>query len=215
MSTAIALFVKTPGLSPIKTRLAASISESSAIELYKLCVEAVKETVTASSITAYWAVAEESAVHSSYWKDFTTLHTGEGELGKRQSHIYNTLIEKFDRVLLIGADTPQLTVELLNETTQKLREYDFVIGPALDGGYYLFGGSKPIAESIWTAVTYSEANTRKNLENKLSGTIFHLPTLCDIDTVESFSRVIKEMPRKPTDSQHAVIKWIEDTYATL
>ena len=43
--TAIALFVKTPGLSPVKTRLAASIGAEAALGLYRLCLRCVDEAV--------------------------------------------------------------------------------------------------------------------------------------------------------------------------
>ncbi len=45
MSAAIAIFVKTPGLSPVKTRLAATIGEEKAKEFYLLSLKAVEKTV--------------------------------------------------------------------------------------------------------------------------------------------------------------------------
>lgn len=41
--------------------------------------------------------------------------------------------------ILIGADTPDLPPAYLSEAIERLRGSRVVIGPASDGGYYLFG----------------------------------------------------------------------------
>jgi glycosyltransferase A (GT-A) superfamily protein (DUF2064 family) len=40
---------------------------------------------------------------------------GEGGLGERMAHIYNTLLKQHDFVLLVGADIPQMTVAELRD----------------------------------------------------------------------------------------------------
>jgi len=44
-SIAIAIFVKTPEFSPVKTRLAASIGKDAAIQVYEYCLKIVEEKV--------------------------------------------------------------------------------------------------------------------------------------------------------------------------
>jgi len=61
---AIAVFVKTPGLSPVKTRLAEGIGENRALEFYDLALECVMKLGEAVDAASYWAVAEEEAVVS-------------------------------------------------------------------------------------------------------------------------------------------------------
>ena len=61
-STAIAVFVKTPRLSPVKTRLAASIGTPNAEQLYRLCIGAIEQTLDTTlknlNATPFWAVGE-------------------------------------------------------------------------------------------------------------------------------------------------------------
>ena len=45
IKTAVAIFVKTPGLSPLKTRLAAGIGNTAAQEIYNHCVKALTQTL--------------------------------------------------------------------------------------------------------------------------------------------------------------------------
>ena len=64
---ALAIFVKTPELSAVKTRLAAEIGREEAIAFYRSCVGAIEavaaEASRRSPLDVYWAVAEEPASH--------------------------------------------------------------------------------------------------------------------------------------------------------
>jgi len=210
MTTAIAIFVKTPTLSPVKTRLAATIEKKKAIEFYGLCLNAVRATVEKANATPFWAVGEENGLNNPLWQDFSRLYTEEGGLGERQHHIYQTLRIKYDRVLLIGADTPQLSPALLKEAIAALEKHDFVIGPARDGGYYLFGGRVPMSKSIWTGVPYSTIETREKLESFLPSIPARLPLLTDVDTELDFVFIPSEMPEEMTTAQHEVVRWINE-----
>ena len=210
MTTAIAIFVKTPTLSPVKTRLAATIGKRKAIEFYGLCLNAVRATVEKADATPFWAVGEENGLNNPLWQDFGRLYTEEGGLGERQHHIYQTLRTKYDKVLLIGADTPQLSPLLLQETIAALEQHDFVIGPARDGGYYLFGGRAPVSKNIWTEVPYSVSTTREKLESLLPSAPARLPLLTDVDTELDFVLVPSEMPEEMTTAQQEVVRWINE-----
>lgn len=210
MSTAIAIFVKTPSLSPLKTRLAAGVGNAAAQAFYLLSLKAVQATVHNVNVMPYWAVAEQGGLDNPLWKDFPTLHTGEGGLGQRQHHIYETLLKKHDRVLLIGADAPQLSKKLLEQAMLALDANDFVIGAARDGGYYLFGGRVSTPEAIWTDVPWSTSKTRQRLEAGLASKPFNLPLLTDVDTENDLHFIEEEMPGILSKEQKNLIEWIKN-----
>ena len=117
-SGAIAIFVKTPGLSPIKTRLASSIGVSAAERFHLLSAKAIESVVLDAfraepACIPYWAVAEKEAVHTPYWKSFQTIWQGEGSLGERLACVYDELIQQHSFVIFIGADSPHITSHLL------------------------------------------------------------------------------------------------------
>lgn len=65
---------------------------------------------------------------------------GDGDLGHRLRRAFDAAFEdKMERVLCVGSDCPSLTHELLAEACHHLEDNDMVIGPAIDGGYYLIG----------------------------------------------------------------------------
>lgn len=209
MSIALAIFVKTPDISPLKTRLAKTIGQQAAHDFYALSLKAIETTVSKSNVTPYWAVAENDQTNHPLWQHFTAIHSGDGDLGERQHNIYQTLLNKHDKVLLIGADTPQISQHHIQTAIDALNTHDFVIGPAHDGGYYLFGGHKPTPLEIWTNVTWSVETTRAELEQNLPSPPLHLPKLTDVDTKDDLFAAQKEMPNDTNEHQKQLINWIE------
>lgn len=77
-----------------------------------------------------------------------TLHFGsaeqEGEcFGERLANAMERAFSKgFENLLVVGADTPDLSTEDLELAHQKLAKEKMVLGPSIDGGVYLIGVSK-------------------------------------------------------------------------
>lgn len=100
--------------------------------------------------------------------------------------------------LLVGMDTPQLTVELLLEGIEALASpaVDAVLGPADDGGYWGIG-LKSARREAFTGVPMSLATTlscqRRRLQ-RLGLRIHELPGLRDVDTIEDAHAVAGAAP---------------------
>jgi rSAM/selenodomain-associated transferase 1 len=191
MTGAVACFVKTPGLSPIKTRLAKDIGKERAEEVYLTMVESVEDVLLNidSEIDVYWAVGEDAGVIKPLWKKFKAIYTGEGCLGERMYNIYSTLLKKHDYVILIGSDSPSITPEHINCAAEIAKDGRFVFGPTFDGGFYLFAGNQQISKDIWTSVEYSQCDTMEKLSSKIEkyGDVLAIEALADIDTIEDLA----------------------------
>ncbi len=191
MSTgAIAIFVKTPGLSPVKTRLAVKLGQENAEAFHLASSQAVSAVVQAWSslenLQSYYAVAEEQALTHKFWQDLPCVWQGEGGLGDRMAHIYHTLLEKHDFVILVGADIPQMTIANFHNSTDWLLNKEqarLVFGPSYDGGFWLIGGNCKIPHAIWTDVIYSQADTDIQFFDKIQqlGEVKTLSVLRDVD----------------------------------
>ena len=217
MTGAIAVFVKTPKLSPVKTRLAASIGEEKALEFYHLAVDAVKERIESAKdqmqgeLEPYFAVAEKDGCNHDLWRSFKAIHTGEGGLGERMYNIYQGLLSKYGFVLLVGADSPQLSPDVILKAAKQLSENKgIVIGPASDGGFYLFGGNTPVPKDIWINVPYSQNNTLEILLNNINNLcdVSFLDTYTDVDEVDDLELILKEMPFDLSKTQAKLKEWI-------
>ena len=211
---AIAVFVKTPGFSPVKSRLSKTIGEEKAEMFYLLSVSATKALIEqytqAYNIIPYWAVAEQGASH--YWKDFQIITQEGGTLGHRLSSVYNRLLKKHKFVFLIGADSPMISIAILKEAISQVKN-SFVLGRALDGGFYLFGGEKKISEDIWVSIPYSHSKTAEKLHEKIRvlGSIYELPPLLDIDTFSDLRKMYSDYKEqnKLLPEQRKLLLWMK------
>ena len=218
---AIAIFVKTPGYSPLKTRLAATIGQSLAEEFHQLSAKAVEAVVRVASkrtrAIPFWAVAEADAVSDPVWDEFPTISQGTGDLGTRLSHVNQILSTKYDYVIFLGADAPQLPVDYLIQAVNHLSSFtdrdQFVVGPASDGGFYLFGTQLCLSQETWLNIPYSESNTTekllKQIQNK--GDVHLLPVLTDVDTDHELKAVKQQAgdARSILPEQLEVVEWIQ------
>ncbi|SDE12038.1 TIGR04282 family arsenosugar biosynthesis glycosyltransferase [Aquimonas voraii] len=222
MSGALALFVKTPGLSPVKTRLAQSIGEARAQALYLACADAVSELLQRfareSGVRCYWAIAEDDPLAIAFWAARGGLDwrgQGEGGLGTRMARVHHRLVREHGFGILVGADTPQLRLADLHRAADWLRPAQSrqVWGPAEDGGFWLYGGSRTAPVVLWESVRYSQPRTGSEFHTALAdyGDWLDLPTLCDLDTVEDLAALadaLRVLP-EPLPAQRRVLTEVE------
>lgn len=214
----LAIFVKTPALTPAKTRLWPALGRARAEALYLACAEAVRsvavQAASAGAVHAYWAVAEAEAINANTWCGASRIAQGEGGLGARMAHVYDALRRRHGAALLIGADAPQLqraqlarAAAWLDAPTPRL-----VIGRAADGGFWLFGGNVTLDAAAWEQVEYSRPDTAARFEAAFAdrGEWLRLDVLRDLDTAIDLAPVhdaLVALPA-PTPAQ-------QDVHATL
>lgn len=216
---ALAIFVKTPGLSPIKTRLAESIGEESARQFYELAVKATQAVAMSvrkqmPNVEVYWAVAEHEGLQSPIWRAFPKVFQGEGSLGDRLASVYDQLISRHQQVCFIGADSPHLSVQELKEAIDNTTAQEsFVIGETLDGGFYFFGGTLPLSSELWCSVKYSSPRTSIELKAALLkiGKVTTARTNFDIDLEEDLDAYRKYSTNSPRllKEQQELISWVK------
>lgn len=216
MKVACAVFVKTPGLSPIKTRLAARTGEALALEFYQRSCLAIQEVLTHAAaqdplLVPHWAVAERAGLESPFWQDFPgILQTGDG-LGPRLDGVYSQLQSRFGAALLLGADSPFLSPGDIRQATHHLRTQSFALGRARDGGFYLFAGRAPVPAPVWLGTPYSVATTASDLHRGLLplGGIAELPLRGDVDTWDDLvSEFAVPLHREWLPRQQSLWEWV-------
>lgn len=202
MSEAVVCFVKTPGLSPVKTRLAATIGKKKAEQVYRFCVEQVGNWMEElknqrSGVETFWSVAEAEAMRDPFWCQHQRRQQVDGSLGERLGSMYTEMRKNFDRVTFIGADSPQITVDHYLNSMQVLDSgTPFCFGPTVDGGFYLFSGQMDIPHKMWTSVTYSADTTLMELTGQLSqlGKIQQIVQEFDIDEYQDLQKLSEQLP---------------------
>lgn len=219
MSTGLALLVKTPGYSPVKTRLAAHRGRGWAEKFHLLAAQAVAEVADRAAQGHDWrnhfAVAEASASSNPNWAAWPCLQQGRGGLGARMGRIYTHLQRQYGSALLIGADVPQVNTGLLVSARNLLHSgrSPFILGPAQDGGFWLFGGRRPLPMEVWTSVSYSRSDTAACFSAALAehGSCERIATLTDIDRQNDLPVLRQALGQltAPTPAQAELASWLE------
>ena len=213
----VAVFVKTPGLTPLKTRLANTIGRPAAEDFYRISCKCILSTLrkwiefSEFEVSPYWAVSEADDVAADYWKSLPNIPQGDGDLGAKLDSVYGWLMEHFDAAVLLGADAPQVTWQIL-ESGLPTSE-DFVLGKAKDGGFYFFSGTKPLSKVQWQSIPYSQAQTFSRIDGLLKGEgrVRYLGELSDIDFEEDFDSLAHELDlvQSLTSEQKELVKWLK------
>lgn len=211
MSCAIAILVKTPAHSAVKTRLWPQLGRSNAERLHLASAAAVRSMVERSNredeITGYWAIAESAELSASSWPGLRHVKQGSGSLGERMACVYRQLRAHHRSVILIGADAPQLQSHQLVEAAGWLDSASprLSIGRAEDGGFWLFGGNQDLPDDAWTRAHYSRATTSDEFIEAMNnyGDWLQLDILRDIDEASDIEPVHAELEslRAPSEEQ--------------
>ena len=203
---ALTFFVKTPGLSPIKTRLASSVGEDIAARFYQVALEITRDLgkqlkILYPKLTIYWAVAEPAGLKNPLWKDFPAISQGDGPLGERLHHIYDFCLSRHSFAALMGADCLHWEPAQLAQAFDDLAaaKSDFLLGPCEDGGFYLMAGKESLPKSVWLDTPYSVEFTSSVLSEHLKrlGSLRHLEKLFDVDTAQDLRRLASLSTRFP------------------
>lgn len=220
--TAIAVFVKTPGLSPIKTRLAKTIGQQQAERWHELAAMAVAEVATRAGIgPVYFAVAEKEGLTHALWSNHETLAQCDGDLGQRMAKIHRLLVERHGAGLLLGADTPQIEAKELIEAHQWLSDTvpRQIIGPASDGGFWTYGANQAIEPQHWQRVDYSLPTTRASFEAAMQkeGEWRQLAQKTDVDEAKDLAVAAQALLaiHEPTPAQTKLLEWLGQTSSWL
>jgi rSAM/selenodomain-associated transferase 1 len=186
------LMVKYPMRGQVKSRLARDIGDNHAMVLYKLFVEDMVKTLREADIFFRVAYAPESAFKLfREWlgeESHYLPQIGDG-LGQRlMSAFEGAFAMGADRAVALGSDAPDLPASIVSEALGKTEEFDSVIGPCLDGGYYLIGFRRDtFLQEIFNNVEWSTARIFRETMDILhrGGLSVHvLPAWRDIDEVE-------------------------------
>lgn len=192
MQPALIIFIKNPEKGKAKTRLAATVGDDEALRIYKELLGHTRR------ISEEIYGLERFVFYSSFidetddWKTpfFNKKLQIGNNLGDRMTNGFKEVFETNQPVIVIGSDCASLTSEIILQAFEILKEKDFVIGPATDGGYYLLG-MNTFEPSVFEHMQWSTEQvfpqTKLNIK-KLGKTVGLLPELSDIDREEDWKK---------------------------
>ncbi len=180
------IFTRNPELGKCKTRLAATIGDQAALEIYQFLLGHTARIT--SDIKADKAVFySNSIVTEDVWdpKNYLKKVQEGNTLGARMEHAIQWAFEEgYQKIMLIGSDIYDLSQEDLEMAFEALDRSSFVVGPASDGGYYLLGMTK-FREDIFRNKAWGTDTVLQDTLGDLQGeSVYLLPERNDVDVYE-------------------------------
>lgn len=190
-SACILLFVKAPQLGRVKSRLAASIGEWHATQVYRQFGHDLMTMLRSlpAVLRIYYSPTTELTLVQEWLGQEHTYYPQVGvDLGDRMAHAFQqTFATGFQQVLIVGSDSPDLPMAYLMQGLEQLQQPQVVIGPARDGGYYTLGFTQTtFLPEVFQNMTWSTstvlATTLQTLQRH-QRQVVQLPIWYDVDTL--------------------------------
>jgi rSAM/selenodomain-associated transferase 1 len=213
---ALIIFARYPVLGKVKTRLASSLGKEFALGFYKECSRHLFAQVVRNQndfFTPFLFYSEKDELNKMIdWagSGFEYYYQEGSDLGERMSNAFNkvfTLGAK--KAVIIGTDVPDISKNLITNSFKLLDKKDFVIGPSIDGGYYLLG-MKNLNCDLFSEISWSTETVLDQTIKRIDANNFNfakLEQLHDIDDDQSLKLWMKEHSK---DYDNPVFKFVKN-----
>ncbi len=186
------IFLKNPVKGKVKTRLSKDLGDSNALRVYKGLLEHIN-SITKNVNTSKWVCYSDFIDEDDIWSnELYSKHQQKGDdLGERMANCFKDgFASGYKNIVLIGVDCLDINTEYLNSAFEALTNSNFVLGPTLDGGYFLVGMNSFYKE-IFKGIIWSTETVFSETTNKIEEAGFTYKTLgllSDIDNIEDVKK---------------------------
>ena len=185
-SELLMIFVRNPIIGTVKTRLASKIGNKLALKVYNELTRhtaSICEKIKTKKKVYY----SKEIIYNDLWSGlvFQKQLQCEGDLGQRMKTAFDEAFDEgYNKVIIIGSDVYSLSELIIQQAFHKLNYHDVVIGPALDGGYYLLGLKMNYPQIFNNKNWGTKSVLKETLHDLKSKSIFFLNPQNDIDDYE-------------------------------
>lgn len=185
------IFTRNPELGKCKTRLAATVGDRTALEVYRFLLGHTVHIT--QDLKAGKAVYYSNAVWENDIWDKTIYHKKlqkGNDLGERMANAFEWgFAAGFKKIIVIGSDMYDLGTTDLENAFTVLDHHDYVVGPAEDGGYYLLG-MKAYTQDLFKNKDWGQETVLPDTLNDLKNQNMQLlETRNDIDVYEDIKDI--------------------------
>lgn len=183
---ALIIFTRNPEIEKVKTRLAKTVGDKIALEIYKFLLHHTEEITRNLKVDKYIFYSENIHKKDLWNPEIFRKKLQKGEdLGERMQESFSELFTMgYEKIILIGSDIIDLTQKDIEHAFESLENNSFVIGPAMDGGYYLLGMKKLKKELFQNKSWSTDSVLQDSLQDIQEESYYLLPEKNDIDTYE-------------------------------
>ncbi|HLD12577.1 MAG TPA: TIGR04282 family arsenosugar biosynthesis glycosyltransferase [Candidatus Nanoarchaeia archaeon] len=213
MDSALVIFTRYPEEGKVKTKLALHIGEKHAAEFCRCMLHDLlnkHKSHSYDTIVAFTPREKGSVIKSEYPSASIYMEQVGNNFGERAMHLFRSLLKKYKKVVAIGSDVPDLDPLQVHKAFMALDAVDMVIGPALDGSYYLVGMRRPIDIFSMVAGYYPEIlRDTMRLIDRQGYTYALLEKKTDIDDIDTFRSLKRRLKKEQAPLTYQLLKKIK------
>ena len=187
----VSLFLKAPILGAVKTRLAKSMGDEGALMTYCELVEFLLKRIPEAKVHVHYTPDALSKMEDWLGPNYLYRLQKGGGFGDRLIHSMQWEFEAgCEKLIFLGGDCPFVDQARLDEAFAALDKNDVVIGPAIDGGYYLIG-IKQSRPELFNGIdwgTESVCETTLSICEREGLSVALLKVESDVDDLESWEK---------------------------
>jgi hypothetical protein len=192
MKKGLIIFAREPLPGAVKTRLAATVGNKAAADLYETMLQDVLKSARQLcdvETVVFWDCEEKSLPFLADRYRCSSRRQIPGDLGQRMQAAFEEMFATGCGVCcIIGTDAPDLPLSYIQDAYQHLatQQTDVILGPSLDGGYYLLGLCH-VWPQLFVDISWSTADVLEQSVSVAQGSGLKtalLPEWQDIDTFE-------------------------------
>ena len=205
----LVVFLKAPRPGSVKTRLAETLGAEPACAAYRQLVETLLVRLAPLHAVELCFTPADASAEITPWlrNDWSAANQADGDLGERLHAAFTEhFLSDAERVVIIGSDCPAVTATDIEDAWLALDGHDVVLGPALDGGYWLIGLRAPqpalFSEMPWSTNAVFAETMHRARESDLRVAL--LRELSDVDTAADWERWLKHTSLNSNLSQAGV-----------
>ncbi len=189
MTNILGIFAKLPQPGQVKTRLAAATSPAFAAEVADAMLRDTLDRLAGIDAERWLVFAPtdaDAALTEIVSGRYQLTRQGDGDLGQRlQRFIQAKMRTGTERIVVVGADSPTMPIDIVELAFRELASANVVVGPATDGGYYLIGCARRVPP-IFTGIAWGTATVLRDTMVRLDADARFalLPPWYDVDTLD-------------------------------
>ena len=192
MQKTLVIMAKAPAMGRVKTRLARDVGPVEATRFYRVALARLIRRLASDPRwrTVVAASPDAQALPRENWLQdaHAVVPQGTGDLGVRMQRVFDTA--PIGSTVIVGSDIPDISTRHIAQAFKALGSSDAVIGPSVDGGYWLVGQKrmprvlKPFGNVDWS----SGREREQTLANFGNARVAMLGELSDVDNGADHAR---------------------------
>jgi rSAM/selenodomain-associated transferase 1 len=184
----LAIMARRPAIGVGKRRLAADVGDVEAWRFQRWSLDGLLRELATDPRWRSWAAVTPDGPRDWLRGRVSGLPQGRGDLGQRLERLAGRF--PVGNLVIIGSDTPSVQRRDVAAAFRALQTHDAVIGPAMDGGYWLIGLRRSVRGRLpFDGIRWSSPDTLPDTLVALAGLrVAMLDEREDVDDAASLRR---------------------------